>query len=167
MNAILIGISTSLITGLIIYLVRKYYFYQPKVEINFHNKGNSSSYEGHNKLRLFWNYNIVLKNITKYDAISLKINFQDFPSNYVTKQYFTHVKSLSEEKLKLHFYSIFDKNIVESTKNRFKELMPTELSNVTLTLTYYNEMNKKFYTKYLKHKEEEENSFYKTRPKIK
>ena len=92
MNPILIGLSVFILSSLIAYFVKKYFFYQPKVAVSFQNISNSSSLESHNKLKLLWNYDIILKNITKYDAISISINFNGFPSNYITKQKFTHIK---------------------------------------------------------------------------
>jgi hypothetical protein len=164
---VLSGISVFIITSIIAYFVRKYFFYQPKVIVYFHNTSNSSGLEENNKIRLAWNYDVILKNVTKFDAISLMINYNDFPSNYVTKQTFTHIKHLEEETLKLHFYKSFEREIVENAKSRFKELIPDEFNNTTLLLSYSNEMNKKFYTKYIKIGDVEKNIFCKRNPKIK
>jgi hypothetical protein len=164
---IIAGLSVFILSNIIGYFVRKYFFFQPKIIINFQNTSNSSSLENNNKLRLLWNYDIIFKNVTKYDAISLSVDFNDFPSNYVTKQKFTHIKGLTEEILKLHFYETYERDVVEKTKNRFKELIPKEFDNAKIVLTYSNEMNKRFYTKYLKISEAEKNIFYKRKPKIK
>lgn len=164
---VLVGLSVFILTNLIAYFVRKYFFYQPKVSVSFQNTSNSSGLENNTKIKLIWNYDIIIKNFTKYDAISLSIDFNDFPSSYVTKQKFSHVKSLSEEVLKLHFYETYPREIVENKKNRFIELIPTEFKDAKLILTYTNEMNKKFYTKFVKIGTVEKNSFHKRKPKIK
>jgi hypothetical protein len=166
-TGILAGLSVFFLTSIIAYFVRKYFYFQPKVILNFQNTSNSSSLENNTKIKLIWNYDIILKNVTKYDAISLSIDFNDFPSSYVTKQKFSHIKSLSEEVLKLHFYETYDREIVENNKRRFIELIPKEFNNAKLILTYTNEMNKKFYTKYIKNGEIEKSSFHKRKPKIK
>ncbi len=75
--------------------------------------------------------------------------------------------NIEEETLKLHFCKYFEREIVENSKNRFKELIPDEFNNTVLLLSYLNEMNKKFYTKYTKFGEVEKNSSYKRKPKIK
>lgn len=171
MNPIVIGISvgliTFIITNVILYIVRKYFFYQPKVVVNFRGNHSSSGLVNNDKIQLEWNYDIVLQNITKYDAISVLIDYIEFASSAVTNQKFTHIRSLSEEKLNLRFSEVFVREIVENSKNRFVDLIPDKYRNAKIILTYKNEMNKNFFTKYIRTPEGDKNTFHKRRPKIK
>lgn len=164
---ILVGIITFFITNLIAYFVKKYFFYQPKVIITIRGNHSSSSLTSNNKIQINWNQDIVFQNITKFDAISASIEYIKFPSSSVTNQKFTHIRALSEEKLNLRFSEIFDGETVDRAKNRFVDLIPEKYNNAKIILTYSNEMNRKFYTRYIKTSAGDKNTFHKKRPKIK
>ncbi len=167
MNPIVIGLITFAITNVIAYFVKKFFFYQPKVKVFFRSNHAGSGLVNNNKIQLEWNYDIVFQNNTKYDAISVLIDYFEFPSSTVTSQKFTHIRSLSEEKLNIKFSEVFDIETVENSKNRFVDLMPDKYRNAKIILTYKNEMNKKFYTKYIKTPKGDNNTFHKRRPRIK
>ncbi|MBX2976410.1 MAG: hypothetical protein KF721_09765 [Ignavibacteriaceae bacterium] len=161
------GLAVFILTSIIAYFVRKYFYYRPKVTVNFHSNGNSSSIENVKEMRLAWNYEIVFKNITKYDAISLSVDYGGFPFNCITKQKFSHIKGLAEESLQFHYTCLFDREVVNKSKHQFKDLMPIEIKEATFIVTYCNEMEKRFYTKFVRVGEIEKNTFYRIKPRRK
>ncbi len=163
---IIVGIVVFVLTSIASHISKKYFICQPKVHIRFVYRGGHSSLDWNNEIRIAWNYDIIFENQTKYDAISIDIDFNSYPSQYITKQKFSHLKGLSEETLKLHFYKTYNRSIVEKSNDRFSELMPVEFSKAMILLTYSNEMNKNFYTMFIKNGNLEKNVFYKFKPKF-
>jgi hypothetical protein len=172
LNPILIGIiaglSVFVISSTIGYFIRKYFFIQPKVRVVIDSDHASSHLEGHNKICLEWNYKIKFKNITKYDAINFKVNhYKGIASNNFTSPLFDHIKALSEEYIKLKIKTTLPLDQVEKSRNRFIELIPDEYKEIKIILTYQNEMNKKFYTRFIKEKNNEKITFHKFKPREK
>jgi hypothetical protein len=164
---ILIGLAVLISGTLILYNIYRL-SQQPKVEIKFcsHNASSGGGID-HNTINLNWHYDMILKNDTPYDAISLLIDFNRFPCKYVIDKKPTYIKALSQEVIKLSFNKIFDKDVVEKAKDRFSDLIPEEFNDIIIVLKYSNDKDKIFYTNFNKIGQVQTNTFHKRRLKNK
>jgi hypothetical protein len=164
---ILIGLAVLIGGTLILYNIYRL-SQQPKVEIKFCYKyASSGGGAEHDTINLSWYYEMILINNTQFDALSLSIDFNKFLSKYAIDKKPRYIKALSQEVLKVSFNNLFAREVVENTKDRFNDLIPGEFNDSQIILSYSNDKNKFFYTKYIKTDNEQINTFHKIKPKIK
>ena len=97
------------------------------------------------------------------NRLCLWVDYHNLPKGYdIQLQDFNNIKGLSSETTGFSFYYRFEKEIVDSAN---VDLNPMGFKDLIIILTYSNEMEQKFYTKYIHNKEK--NSFHRRKPKIK
>lgn len=142
------------------------YFSQPQVRV-FYKKGASSSGGASGNpdgIECDWKGNLVFENLTS--TIAQNLTLQGLPvgfrmasmPNYSLKPYETRETELVIRKT-------FPRQIVINCQDRFTELLPPELKNLRLVVSYQNLKGIKFYTKYARNLDYDKCTYHFSEPK--
>ena len=160
MNEIFIGVALFLVTGLLAFLGNKYFIKRPKITVTIKDNHSGSSTSNHpQKIKIEWNKYFILKNINKNSAYNIR--FYNQPKNIVLQNDNAfNLEGFKEAQIGFSFIENIEKDKVVSSKNRFVDLLPNYFKELSFSIEYENEHNKKFYTYFQKRNDLEQNKFY-------
>jgi len=143
------------------------YFSQPQVRV-FYKKGASSSGGASGNpdgIECDWKGNLVFENLT--NTVAQNLNLHGLPTefriapipNYSLKPYETR-------EVELVIRKIFPRQTVIDCRDRFTELLPPELKNLRLVVSYQNLKGINFYTKYARNLDYDKCTYHFSKPEI-
>jgi len=142
------------------------YFAQPQIRI-YYKKGASGSGVAPNipsGIECEWKGNLVFENITELVAVDLQLldapailEISPIPQNSIRPYESVEVKVVARKS--------FPREVVIACKDRFVELLPEEIGNLKLQISYQNLKGKLFYTKYHRILDKDSNTYHFVRPK--
>ena len=162
---IIVGIITSILVKYLLYYIQKFWYYWPKIKIEFE-AGTTKAHSNDMVHRTFmWSGNMILYNITKHDALNIVLEWPTGkPPFQLDKLNDKHLKGLTTQKLK---YNVGCRFLISDIANADVETFyPIECKEFKIVLCYENEMGKSFYTLFKKDVTGEFCTFHKKKPKV-
>jgi hypothetical protein len=147
LEKILIPVLVVALVGAGAWLARSLLLVRPRLRVSYKPGEGQSASGPAGMLEIRWAYNITLSNLSKYDALEIRVIKSTNPQ--LSKLPIDHLKGLDSASLDMQLTKNLDRDTVVKAHHDFHgELEPPELNEMALDLEYRNESGFRFYTVY-------------------
>ena len=165
LEKILVPVLVAAFVGVGAWLARSLLLIRPKLKVNYQSGAGRSSAGPAGMLEIHWAYKITLNNLSKYDALEIRVIQSTNPQ--LVKLPIDHIKGLDDASLDMQFTKNLDQDIVVKAGHDFHgKLEPPELTKILLCLEYKNGSGFRFYTVYRRVDGSQTNTYHFRRPRI-
>lgn len=147
LDKLIIPVAIAALIGVLAWVVRALLLTTPRLEVRYHKRNASSTGGPGDTLTLRWGYKITVTNLSKQDAIDVRVVTCNNPQ--LTSLPEPHVKGLDKLEVENYLTRDVDRQTVVQAQHDFHgRLEPPELGALSLVLRDKNESGVPFFTTY-------------------